>query len=376
MITSVNIQGYRGFDRFEMTGLGRINLLVGTNNSGKTSVLEGIFLLMEAGDPYALWQLVSRRGERAIISLPGSDREPTPARRIQLELEACHLFRGHEVHPGSKFSISAKNQTPERSIVFTVMELSAKDRAELFGPADDGTLPSRLALEVHGTPPPISSMIPLSRTGGITPETLESSRRSHRRAAIGSSVFITTESLTMQELISHWNRVLLTPAEGLVLAALKLIDRDIERIGLQADAQPFFYNAMTRGGFLIKKRDVEQPIPIGSMGDGMWRLLAMAIVITQCRGGVLLVDEIDTGLHYTVMSRMWQLIFGAAKEFNVQVFATTHSYDCVHSLAQICADADEINPVTVQRVEPGKAKAVPYSTGEIKLAAERQIEMR
>jgi hypothetical protein len=375
MITSVNIQGYRGFDRFEMSGLGRINLLVGTNNSGKTSVLEGIFLLMEAGDPWALWQLVWRRGERVFVSLPGPDREPAAPRRFQTELEVCHLFRGHEVHPGSKFSIFAKNQTPERSVSFAVTELSAKERADLFGP-DDGTLPSRLALQIKGTPAPISSIIPLSRRAGIMPETLEGPRRSHRRSVVGKSVFITTESLTMQELVSLWNKVLLTPAEDLVLTALKFIDRDIERIGLQADTQPLYYGPMSRGGFLVKKSDIEQPIPIGSMGDGMWRLLAMAIAITQCRGGVLLVDEIDTGLHYTVMSRMWQLILNAAKQFNVQVFATTHSYDCVHSLAQICADADEQNPITVQRVEPGRPKAVPYSANEIRLAAERNIEMR
>ncbi|HUE00657.1 MAG TPA: ATP-binding protein, partial [Bryobacteraceae bacterium] len=120
----------------------------------------------------------------------------------------------------------------------------------------------------------------------------------------------------------------------------------------------------------------EQPIPIGSMGDGMWRMLAMAIAITQCRGGVLLVDEIDTGLHYTVMSQMWRLIFNAAKELDVQVFATTHSYDCVYSLAQICVDPDPTNSVTVQRIEAGKSMSVPYDQEEITVAAQREIEVR
>jgi hypothetical protein len=127
----------------------------------------------------------------------------------------------------------------------------------------------------------------------------------------------------------------------------------------------------------VKRKGIEQPIPIGSMGDGTWRMLALAIAITQCKGGVLLVDEIDTGLHYTVMADMWRLIFGAAKELDVQVFATTHSFDCIQSLATVCvSDAATSDTVTLQRIEADKPKAIPYSEREIKIAAERNIEVR
>ena len=127
----------------------------------------------------------------------------------------------------------------------------------------------------------------------------------------------------------------------------------------------------------MKRSDYMQPFPIGRLGDGAWRMLAMAIAITQCRGGVLLVDEIDTGLHHTVMADMWRLIFSAAKELDVQVFATTHSHDCVYSLASICSvDADTSTGITIQRIEVGRRKAVPFTEPEIKIAAERQIEIR
>ena len=89
----------------------------------------------------------------------------------------------------------------------------------------------------------------------------------------------------------------------------------------------------------------------------------------------MLVDEIDTGLHYTVMSQMWKLIFNAAREFDVQVFATTHSYDCIYSLAQICSGSPH-DHVTVQRIDPGKTKATPYDEDELTVAASREIEVR
>ncbi len=127
---------------------------------------------------------------------------------------------------------------------------------------------------------------------------------------------------------------------------------------------------------MIKLKSYEQPVPIGSLGDGIWRMLALSIAIAQSKGGTLLVDEIDTGLHYTVMSKMWNLIYSAAKELNVQVFATTHSYDCVYSLAQICPDADSANKITVQRIEANKHESVPYDQEEITVAAAREIEVR
>src|SRR5271157_1000193 len=127
-----------------MTGLGRINLLVGTNNSGKTSVLEALHLLTSRGDPAVLWQLLWRRGERLL-----GERNP----RNQPDLDISHLFTGHEAHQGATFSLTAKNQTPERSLRFTVSEMTPKQQAELLGVREASSLPSpRLVLEIKGSP--------------------------------------------------------------------------------------------------------------------------------------------------------------------------------------------------------------------------------
>lgn len=365
MISSLQIDGYRGFQRFEMTALGRINLLVGTNNCGKTSVLEALHLLTSRGDPIALWQLLWRRGER----IPGGG---TP-RRPEAELDVCHLFTGHETHLGSRLVISARNETPERSISLAIGELGPKDRPDMPPPSDHG-IPSRLALHIKGTPTPPITVLPLTRSGGISQDALEPSPRRRRASDENPSQYITTESLDSDDLVSLWDKVALTPNEDLVLRALRFLDPGIERIASQATAQAYY---SSRGGFIIKRRGYDQPIPIGSMGDGMWRMMAMAIAITQCRGGVLLVDEIDTGLHYTVMSDMWRLIFGAARELNVQVFATTHSSDCIKSLAEVCiGELFDAGQVTVQRIELGKPVAVPYTQNEIIMATERMIEVR
>ena len=84
MFHSLDIDGYRGLSRFEMSGLGRINLLVGKNNSGKTSVLEALHILSAAGDPQCLWQHRGRRGERY-----PEERDP---RYSSMEIDVAHLF--------------------------------------------------------------------------------------------------------------------------------------------------------------------------------------------------------------------------------------------------------------------------------------------
>ena len=107
MISSIQIAGYWGLEHLEMSGLGRVNLLVGTNNSGKTSVLEAIEILSSKGDPVSIWQILWRRGERLTTAIPVA--AEGRGQRLHIEADACHLFTGHDMRPGTKFSITAKN---------------------------------------------------------------------------------------------------------------------------------------------------------------------------------------------------------------------------------------------------------------------------
>jgi hypothetical protein len=164
-------------------------------------------------------------------------------------------------------------------------ELSPRDQTEIFGPDDESGLTSRLVLRVSGSPKPEIGIIPLTRAGGIYSDSIDMpARRARQRTSDASPAhFITTESLTGDELVAMWNRIALTPSEGLVLKALQFLDPDIERIAAQATSGPY-YSSQARGGFIVKRKGWEQPVPIGSMGDGMWRMLAMAIAHHSMRG--------------------------------------------------------------------------------------------
>lgn len=81
-----------------------------------------------------------------------------------------------------------------------------------------------------------------------------------------------------------------------------------------------------------------RPEPLGNLGEGMNRMLALAIGLVRSADGILLVDEIENGLHYSVQPDLWRMIFETAQELNVQVFATTHSYDCVQAFERVAQE--------------------------------------
>jgi AAA15 family ATPase/GTPase len=99
--------------------------------------------------------------------------------------------------------------------------------------------------------------------------------------------------------------------------------------------------------------------------------------LVNARDGILLVDEIDSGLHFSAMSKMWKLIWETAKRLNVQVFATTHSSDCWTSLAEIASTEDPSEEgITIHRIEKGKPSSIVFTDRQVVIAAEQGIEVR
>jgi hypothetical protein len=330
-----------------------------------------LHILSSGGDPFAIWQHCRRRGETLA--------DTREARYSSMEIDVAHIFSGHEIQMGGRLSISAQNRYEPISVKLTVEEATERER-DLFATYSAGTenLGGFLVLRILASPPsPSNVALPLSRRGGIALEALDLlSRRQARRSRISqrNSLYVSTESLSSDEVVRLWEALQLTPQEEMVLKALRYLDPKIERIAPVSSNRPY---DVGRASFIVKMEDHTSPFPIGSLGGGIWRMLSMALAITQCRDGMLLIDEIDTGLHYTVMRDMWKLIFTAAEEFGVQVFATTHSDDCIKSLAMIChTDILEGNQITIQRIEAGRCNSVPYTEPEIRMAAEKGIEMR
>jgi len=374
-----------------MEGLGRINLCVGTNNCGKTSILEAIDILAANGRTEALWNALARRGEQWIDN----------ATRVigRAEVDICHLFHGHEITENAVFKVLATDDTrqhklnahiieravpdlsPEEAYQLEKAERDSSKQSSLFDANGSETgLPGDLALDlIWNGSSSVSQRLPITLRGGIAKNTFRNAwvRDAWVRDDVAKPTnFITTEALTRDVIIGLFEEIVLTPEESSVIEALSTIEPTLERIA-PISSNGRLLASSGRGGLVVKLKNSSQRIPIGSMGDGIWRMLGIALSLVSARGGILLVDEIDTGLHYSVMADMWRMVRDTAERLDVQVFATTHSRDCVESLAAISrSDVTNNSEVSIQRIERNSSQAISFTERDIVIAAKRAIEIR
>ena len=364
MYSSIRINGYRGLDSFRMDGLGRVNLLVGANNSGKTSILECIELLRSAGNSQVLSSIAGRRGEWGYAT----DEHIRASLTRQDLLDVKHLFTNRRL-PGE--IVIEADCVPDAQaarwndrVVVHTREIGESDLE-----TDDVEEDEQFAFRIKW------SGAEDEYKAFITDEGILVIPRRLTRTRSGSSQavqFITTGGVTAADVVRTYSKFVLTPRDEAITQALRVVEPAVERIAPALEERSLYRDAP--GGVKVKLHDIADPVPIGSMGDGMWRMLGLALSISNAGGGVLLVDEIDTGLHYTVMEDMWRMITERAIALSVQVFATTHSHDCYESLAAVAKSGT--GDVTIQRIDRSRGDAVRFSSEALVAAAERNIEVR
>lgn len=377
MIESLQVEGFRAFQNFSMSGLGRINLIVGENNSGKTSVLEAVQLVASRGDLLALSSITGRRGERFWNETD---------RSVRSEIDIGHLFRGHDFQVGANLTIAASGGAFAGQLEVQVVPF-ARSQPNLFEDSVDIGIDPELrfplaVLSVRATGESVQNrepiILPITSRGGLSMDTVRRSRPVIGEIGdIGEIEFVATAGLGIDELVARFEAVAANPEEELIYEALRCIEPQIERL-VTVSSEIRRGSSSGRGAFHAKLKNVPNRIPLGVMGDGMWRMLALVLALVKARNGILLIDEIDTGLHHTVLQRMWKLIYeaGAPDKLNVQVFATTHSGDCVKALSSICEDSPTAHNVSIQRVERDASNSVVIKEDGIIAVAERDIEVR
>lgn len=371
MLRQVKVKNYRGFRSYRLDDLTTVNLLVGKNNSGKTALLESIHFLVSGGDPMVLVNTASRRGE----AVPGG--------REDSLLDVSHFFHGHDIRPGSLFSVAGDDGlTP-----VTVQAVPLADVEPEPGLFEDmRTGRAALALKFEDWRPgskeakPLT--LPLSEEGALLIDPRRSPRRyfGEERREGPPIVFIAPDSAGPESLGLMWNQVLRDKREGEVRKAMQILEPGLEDIVFQTGEfmyRPYDRFYTSRAGILASFAGDPRRVPLGSTGDGMRRLLALSISLIHAKGGYLFVDEIDTGFHYSVMAKMWELVVRTAQESNTQVFATTHSADCVRGLGILCKRSRDLGAaVSAHKIERDHGQDVAFAGDDVVNAVEQDIEIR
>jgi len=258
VIRALRLDNYRGFKEYELRDLARVNLLVGRNDCGKTSVLEAVELLASRGDPRVLVESMRRRGEFHITS----DGRGIP------QYSVCRLFHGHGIGPGSRLSVAGDGLGRVR---IHVVEGRPDESGELFDGREAG--PQRLDLLIERGNENEDLKYPLAPDGALawSPSTPGPTRRSWHMTSPATQ-FVTAESLRAREMAGLWNQVLVAGRESEVVRAMRILQPNLDSIHfLTGDA------AGGAGRIVLGFGAGSPRARIADHGDGMRRLLALSL---------------------------------------------------------------------------------------------------
>jgi AAA15 family ATPase/GTPase len=186
---------------------------------------------------------------------------------------------------------------------------------------------------------------------------------------------VPTDLLPADKLAELWDEVALTTDEQDVKNALKLVTPNFENLAFRKRRNS--QGQLSYRAAIVKVAGVDSPFPLKSLGSGMSRTLQLVLSLLQAKGGFLLIDEFENGLHYAVQPQLWELIFKLGTESNIQVFATTHSWDCVRAFHSVWEEQE--NDGSFHRIDeyPGEGMSVmPYDGETLGDALEINGEMR
>ena len=366
-LPSLSIKRFRGIADLSIPRLGHATLIAGKNNTGKTSILEAIRLLTEGATPEVIREILQFREENTSV-----------------------LSRDWSADGDWNFFVSAlfygfpqlSEESEPISIVAGEGSSTVRMHVAWFSEGTDDRGISRLVSE--GTADPFGDY----SVPALVVDT-EQGRRVHRidsldrrassqvryRAESGRPASRLVGALGIERTANLgplWDNISLTENEQYVIEALRVVDPQVSAfsmIGDQSIRQP-------RTAVVLSEA-FGRRVPLRSFGEGMNRILGMILSLVNVKDGLLLIDEFENGMHYSVQIEAWRMIFRVAQDLNVQVVATTHSLDCVAGFRRAAAEQEEIDGLLI-RIDKreDQMRSVEFTEEDLELAIRHRIEVR
>lgn len=352
MLERLHIRNYRVFNDLKIDQLSRLNLIAGKNNSGKTSLLEAIFLLSGGGNAELALKIMAFRGIDSAAGTPQTIRETFWKPLFSaLDMNKTVEIVGHHAPLGQLTLTVMLDKPGTTELLFNVNDTVKTPLAELsdthqlmFSFLSSGTGEAKGSMRVTGQ----SIQIEPPNVG--TPF---------------SSRFISSRAGNLQD-DARLLGVLRKQKQGhLILEALQIIEPKLQSIeDNSASGTPLIWGDI----------GLSELVPLPVMGEGMTRIARLVLAISATPNGMVVVDEIENGLHHSVLPKVWKVVNAAAKQFNTQVFATTHSFECVEAAHEaLGADSFLLHRLEVSGTEN---RCVTYESEAIAATLKHDLDFR
>lgn len=343
MFKKIEIKRFRGIKDAVIGDFKRVNLFFGRNNCGKSSLLDALFLATGLSNPLLPINVNVMRGYNK-------------TRLKDLELNFYNLDSAQPIH------ICVENKE-KRNIEISLFENNKRDVS-----FDTNTI------DIHSNV--IEGEYGLKFNFEINDESFESELR--------FDLSTTTNTIDFpKKYVESLRCIYLTPKYDFntsiqgVENILKNKDEDFIIEGLRFIEPRVKDFIFTEEGIFVDI-GIEKRIPINMMGDGVRKIVALLTVIYDCKDGIVLIDEISNGFHYSVMSNLWNVIIKAAIKNNTQLFITTHDYDSIKGLRDTALNIYDENVATFKllRTSDDELKALHYSLESVDYSINQEIEIR
>lgn len=365
-IDSLYVDNFKNFTNFTISKLARINLIVGKNNVGKSTLLEAISIYLSNGSEEWLRRLLASRGESIVVSRDEEERE----KYIRERFLSLFKDRREDISKDNRIIIGV-NMTD--SVVLSQVYLAEQSMLNVNGDYErkrllltDEDLQETDDVDIHSiglqvTKGKTNYVIPFSRSGLIFNNNIQ---------FLCPFQYVHTSDFDKENNAALFDKVSLSPEEDFIIQALHIINKDIRKINFLDDDRR--RNSRIP---VVSLEGEEKRQRLSSMGDGINRILTIILSLLNCKNGVLLLDEFETGLHYSVQKQLWEIIFYLAEKLNIQVFVTTHSNDCIRSFSEQNKEGQGMLVRLEQRND--RIVSVVYDNGiEISYASDNDIELR
>ena len=370
MYKSFEVRNFRCFSKLQISDLKRVNLITGVNNIGKTALLEALFLHCGADNPSLALTINSMRGIEIVkvelggwadapwnllfhefdtsesIEMIGENTEtgrrwlrlrglPGP---VELEKLAEYIKYGRDKSQISLFAPSDSQKGLYSSEGAKVLELQYQDekvQKNYYMILD----PKGIRVEPIPPPPPFPTFYLSTRVNPLSKSEVE-----------------------------RFGALEIRGEQESVLRVLQLIEPGLKRLSVIVVAgEPILHGDIGS----------ERLMPLPVMGEGMVRLANLTIHIGNASNGVVLVDEIENGVHHSVLPKVWKALLESARQFNTQIFATTHSLECIKAAHKAFSQSVEYD-FRLHRLERVKSeiRVMTYDQEALGAAIDTGFEVR
>ena len=330
-IKNIEIEGYKCFDNFKVSGFNRVNLIGGKNNIGKTVLLESLYLNTQASKQFVA-------GIRHI----GSKRfDQNPTRKSLPEIYSDIL---------------------EENIDYTIF--SNQGLISFIKKKKKNAFNFDFILKVDNKLFEEKNPFILNQTSTL--ESLSIENLTHLNFDEKTPTFLLfPNKISAYEFSLFYEKIQINDLEEELTKHLRKFDKDIEQFKIFSDKS-------------IKLKKSGKYFGLEAFGDGTKSYIAMILAIYNCKNGFLMIDELENGIHYTQFDQLWEIILTASKEVNCQVFATTHSKDCIESYGRITKKIahKDISFITLVKDRKNEITSINYSYDTLQNSLDQDHEVR